>query len=185
MPRLVGRLGHVIISNVHVGGIAVERAWNVICSEQLLPYIRTAALKKPDKILVVVDRENRQNCCAELAISALASFQEGLRAVNLSADVAIVLSDKKFESIIMADYDLVDGMPILSRKVSPNFGNSLDGKDPRSILKSALKPGAAYHKVRHGAQLASKMNFTPTVLARSRSLRKLVKEIPNCSQSCL
>lgn len=176
VPKIVGRLGHVVVSNANLGGCAGE--WDQIVIAQILPFVQTAALKKPDKILIVVDKEKRPECCPALAERAVSILAAGLSKVNLTTPLSLVISDKKFESVVMADYELVDRLPILSRPVSPDFGASLDGKDPKPILERGLKHGLAYHKVRHGGALASKMRLdSEDVLRRSRSLRKLVKEL--------
>jgi hypothetical protein len=147
-------------------------------SAQILPYVQTAALKHPDKILIVVDREKRPECCPTLVERAARIIADGLQHANMEAAFSIVISDRKFESILMADYELVDRLPIISRSISNDFGASLDDKDPKSIVVRALKPGKAYHKVRHGGALASKMRLgNEMVLSRSRSLRKLVREL--------
>lgn len=176
VPKIVGRLGHVVISNVQVGGCPED--WEGTFGRIILPYVKTAALKNPDKILIVVDREKRTRCCVTLAQIALTIIGNGLQDENLEANVSLVISDKKFEAIIMADYELVDRLPILARPVSPDFAPTLDGTDPKSVVGKALRPGQKYHKVKHGGALASKMRLAdPVVLTRSRSLRKLVKEL--------
>jgi hypothetical protein len=176
VPKIAGRLGNVVVSNANLGGCAAD--WDYAFSNQILPYVRTAALKKPDKILIVVDKEKRQGCCGGLAERAAGILADGLAEVNLPTPFSIVIADRKFESVVMADYELVDRLPILSRPVSADFGPTLNAKDPKPILERALQAGAAYHKVRHGAALASKMRLDDeVVLQRSRSLRKLVKEL--------
>lgn len=176
IPKIVGRLGHVVVSNANIGGCCQD--WDQTFSAQILPYVRTAALKRPDKILIIVDRERRPECCPSLVQRAITIVTNGLLQVNLATPFSIVVSDKKFESIVMADYELVDRLPILERAVSPDFGESLDGKNPKPIVDRALKPGMSYHKVRHGGALASRMRLDDEiVLRRSRSLRKLVHEL--------
>jgi len=176
VPKIVGRLGHVVISNVHAGGCVDD--WDLTFERKILPYVKTAALKSPDKILIVVDREKRPLCCGGLASRALQILSVGLTAENLTASLSLVISDRKFESIIMADYELMDRLPILSRSVSPDFGIVLDGTDPKAVVDRALKPGKKYDKVRHGGALASSMRLEDlTVQSRSRSLRKLLKEL--------
>jgi hypothetical protein len=114
----------------------------------------------------------------QLAAKATRILSEGLRSANLESSFTVVVSDKKFEVVVMSDYELVDRMTILAHPVSGNFGPSLDGKNPKPIVDRALRPGQKYHKVRHGSGLASKMRLDDaTVLSRSRSLRKLVKEL--------
>jgi len=176
MPKFIGRLGHTVVSNVHVGGC--DDDWDRTFERTILPYVRTAALIGPDKILVVVDRERRVQCCPTLARGALQILANGLSAVNLTATVAVVVSDRKFETVLMADYELVDTMSILAGPVSQDFGATLDGTDPKVIVDRGLKHGNKYRKVLHGAALASKMRLDdPTVLARSRALGKIVKEL--------
>lgn len=148
VPKLVGRLGHVVVSNANLGGCGDD--WDYMFSVQILPYVQTAALKRPDKILIVVDRERRPDCCPQLVQRATTILAKGLQQVNIPASFSIVVSDRKFESVVMADYELVDRLPILSRSVVGDFGASIDGKDPKAILERALLPGKAYHKVRHG-----------------------------------
>jgi hypothetical protein len=175
LPKVAGRLGNHVINNVHISGCFED--WDQTIAK-ILPYVKTAALKQPDKILVVVDREQRTQCCSDLARVALESLRDGLLKENLRANVVVIISDKKFEAVVMADYELVDTLEILSRPVSPDFAPTLDGTDPKSLVDAALKPGKKYDKVRHGGALASKMRLNDErVLARSRSLRKLVKEL--------
>jgi hypothetical protein len=176
VPKIVGRLGHVVVSNVHVGGCADD--WNQVFEVQMLPFIKTAALKNPDKILIVVDREARVDCTPTLAAKAIQIVSAGLQAAKLNIPFTIVISDRQFEVLVMADYDLVDKLDILRQPVAPHFGDCLDGINPKAIIDSLLKPGRKYHKVKHGGALASKMRLADqTVLARSRSLRKIVKEL--------
>lgn len=173
VPRLVGRLGHQVIHNSCLYGCSTD--WERTIEFQVLPQVRTAALKNPDKILIVVDRERHHLCCPRLAATAGAIVQNGLAASNLVANVAIVVSDRVFESIVMADYQLVDGLGILTHPAADRLGAELDGKNPVSLIRDIMRPGSKYDKKRHGATLASTMGLgDQKVLARSRSLRKLV-----------
>lgn len=130
VPKIVGRLGNVVVSNVNIGGCAED--WDYSFSNQILPHVQAVALKQPDKILIVVDKERRPLCSPELATRASSIIEQGLLAVSLVTPFAIVVSDKKFESIVMADYELVDRLPILQGPISGSFGPSLDGKGPKT-----------------------------------------------------
>ena len=178
VPKIVGRLGHVVVHNTCLYGCPTD--WERTFKGEVLPQVQTAALKQPDKILVVVDREKRPECCPELAAKASKILADGLRAVNLVANVAVVVSDRTFEVVVMADYELVDSLDIFRQSVIEQLGASLDGKNPVSLVREMIKPGSKYNKRSHGAKLASKMKLEDeTVLARSRSLRKLIKELTN------
>src|SRR5690242_13377820 len=125
IPKIVGRLGHTVVFNSHVGGCMPD--WDRTFELKILPYVKTAALRNPDKVLVVVDREKRAECCGRLAERALGILTDGLTSANLAACLSVVVSNRKFESIVMADYEFVDKLPILSRPVSSDFGLELDG----------------------------------------------------------
>jgi hypothetical protein len=178
VPRIAGNLGHTIIFNAHAGGCSAD--WEYAVSKEILPFVLTAALKRPDKILVVLDREDRPGCCGELAGQARQLLVDGLTAKGLQGNVAVVVSNKKFEAIIMADYELVDTLPCLARPVCRDFGPALDGKNPLNVIKPALRSGKTYHKLRDGGYLASRLRLdSPVVYARSKCLRKLVRELPS------
>jgi hypothetical protein len=173
VPKLVGRLGHQVIHNSCLYGCNTD--WEKTIEFKVLPQVRTAALKNPDKILVVVDRERQDRCCPQLAATAAAIVGQGLQAVNLVSDFSIIVSDRVFEVIVMADYELVDKLGILTQAAEQHLGVDLDGKNPLSLVRGMLKPGCKYDKKKHGAALASKMRLSDAaVLARSRTLRKLV-----------
>jgi hypothetical protein len=173
VPKLVGRMGHQVVHNSCLYGCNAD--WEKTIESQVLPQVRTAALKNPDKILIVVDRERHDRCCPQLAAQAAEIVSQGLHASNLTGDVSIVVSDRVFEVIVMADYDLVDRLGIFTHPTTETLGPELDGKNPVSLVREIMKPGCKYDKKKHGAALASKMRIADqTVLARSRSLRRLL-----------
>jgi hypothetical protein len=69
---------------------------------------------------------------------------------------------------------------MFKRPLSRLIGGITDGKDILSIINANLKPSRNWDKIRFGLALAKKLDLSKgTVLQRSRSLRKFVKELTN------
>jgi len=177
LPTIVGRRGHTVVGNLIVNGCSED--WELAISSKVIPRVFGMAEKQPDKILITLDRERRPRCSPLLAQSALQLIGDALTAKNMKCSVAIVVADLSFESILFADYSLVDRLAILRTPLSPRLGATLDGKNALAHIADCLLPGKSYDKVVHGRALAQKLRLDEAgVLNRSRSLRKLLKEIP-------
>src|SRR4051812_21151019 len=88
-PKLVGRLGHVLIHRSQIGGAMED--WEATIKIKVLPQVQTAALKKPDKLVILLDREGRSECCPTLAGAAIAIIAAGLAAENLTCPFCIIV----------------------------------------------------------------------------------------------
>jgi hypothetical protein len=177
LPTILGRLGHVVVGTLTCNGCPEN--WEQAIRQKVTPRVFGLAEKEPDKVLVVLDREDRSECCPDLARSALNLISEALRLRNVTCSVAVIVADRTFESILFADYENLDRLTILNGPVSHSFGEATDGLKVLSSLKGQLQPGQRYDKVYHGKGLAQRLKLDDAnVLARSRPLRKLLKEAP-------
>src|SRR6266480_3984846 len=74
VPTLVSKLGHVVVGVHHLGGAGTDFAWNKLFVNKIFPYVRGFAVKRPenrpDRVVIVLDRERRQECCGALARQA-------------------------------------------------------------------------------------------------------------------
>jgi hypothetical protein len=174
MPVLIARFGHTPIGTLTINGAAID--WEKTIRHKVVPRIFGLIQKHPDKILVVLDREDR-DCCPQLARIALSIIQNELGAAANLCDIAVIVSDRYFECTLFADYDLIDRLAILSEHISQHIGDTTDGVNVFGLLHSALMPGKRYDKVTHGLGLARKMSLSDDVIARSRALQKLKKEL--------
>jgi len=90
----------------------------------------------------------------------------------------VVVANREFETIVFADYAVVDNLGCLKGPISQTFAVSTDSQNVLGWLKGHLKPGHSYDRPRDGKILAQKMDLSsPVVLNRSRALRKLIKEL--------
>jgi len=96
---------------------------------------------------------------------------------GLDHRLSVIICDRTIESLLFADYELLDRMKIHSGKLSVRIGDTVDGKNLIGLLAQHLRPGEKYDKTVHGRALSRTMRFSEDVLARSRSLRKLRKEL--------
>lgn len=175
VPCILGRLGHIVIKVMTING--TFESWEKTIRTKVVPRALRMAQRNPDKIVVALDRENREPCCPDLAASAKAIIEDELSAANLQCALGIVISDPEFESTIFADYGNVDALAILCDRVSHGFGPVTDGVNVLAHVNAALRPGASYDKVVHGHALSQKLSLeNGTVLGHNRALRKLVKE---------
>lgn len=176
-PKLLGRLGHVVLTPLSIHGSSGN--WEQLLLRKVVPRIRALALKAPDKIIIMLDREDRPDCTAELARQATQVISHEITNFKITCSIAIIIADKYFECLLFADYDLLDSMPIFSERVSPRLGDTTDGKNVLALAKAALREGERYRKNEHGPILARRINLDSTAVAgRNRALRKLLKEAP-------
>jgi hypothetical protein len=179
VPKLVGRLGHAVVLTLKFdGGNNDECPWESLIDSRVVPRVIGAAEKGPDKILVVIDREGRNDCSPELGEQALQIIHSGLADRNLTARVGIVVCDRRFENLLMADTELVDNFKFLLSRFSDKIGQHSDGKNVVRLFNECCPKTQRYDKLAHGIALARNMAITSqAVQSRSRSLRKLVKEL--------
>ena len=179
IPSLLGRRGHTVIGRLTLNGGNGKSLWAALIRNKVFPRVRGMALKRPDKVLVVLDREDRSDCCPTLASTAAAILQQALAAENIVCCLSIVVCDRNFENALFADVQLVDRLAIIApqHKFSTSVPASLDGVNVLARLKSCLAPGQCYDKVRHSLALIRELDYNDAqVLQRSRCLQKLIKE---------
>ena len=179
LPKFVGRLGHVVVGQARIVMPNPEFNWERLFELRIVPLVHAMLTKNPDKILMVLDKEHRPDCCPELARRGLAVIAQHCGHCLGCCQVGVVISDMNFESVLFADYEVVDQLTILeSENVSSTFPPSTDGQNVLPWISHSLKPGHAYQKIRDGMFLAKRIQLTSQhVQARNRSLRKLVHEL--------
>ncbi|MGA2240466.1 MAG: hypothetical protein ABSH11_00280 [Verrucomicrobiota bacterium] len=184
VPELASKLAHTITGRHHLHGVGGDYPWDEVCNKLVYPYVRAFALqslaKRPDKVLIVVDREKRAECCGSLATLGEKILREKLAKENLNITLSIILPNPQFECWLLADTELLDKSPLFKRPLSRLIGDATDGKDILTIINGNLRPSRNWDKKRYGLAMAKKMDLSKAiVLRRSRSLRKFVKEMTN------
>jgi|SRR5579862_5288916 len=178
LPKLAGRLGNDVVGRARTITVSSDFDWELFFEKRVAPLVLLMLGKRPEKIIVVLDREDRQECPAELARVGLRILVRDCGYCLNGCALAVVISDRKFESMLFADYAVVDTLPILARPISQDFPATTDRHSVISWLSPALVDGCSYDKVQHGAFLAQRLDVeSPSVRARSRSLQKLIKEL--------
>lgn len=179
VPTIVGRLGHQVVGVMHIrGGCDLGYDWPRFVGERIAPAVEIMAYRKPEKIVVVLDREDRDACSPELARTGLTIVQEKCGRFLGNCEVGIVVSNRRFECLLFADYQGVDRLPILRMPVSGSFPPTTEGENVIRWIHGALRRGFAYDKIRDGKFLAQRIALRdPVVLGRSRSLSKLVSDL--------
>jgi hypothetical protein len=154
--------------------------WQTLVETRVFPRVRGMALKAPDRVLVVLDREARVDCTPTLAAQCTLVLAQALAAENIACNLRVVVCDRKFENAIFADVSIVDHLQIVdpNKKFSAQVPANIDGVNVLAKLNDCIAEGKCYDKLLHGLALARKLNYdNPDVLQKSRCLRKLISEM--------
>lgn len=177
LPTIAGRMGNVVVGQMIVGTNGEKFDWALLIEKKVVPRVLAMAERAPDKIVVAVDREGRDECPPELAAQGLQIIRERCGHRLGGCAVALVVSNRRFENTLFADYEAVDSLPILSGPVSHLLPTETDGHNVLGLIRGSTRPGACYDKELHGAFLARRIRVEDEgCLKRSRTLQKLVKE---------
>ncbi len=150
--------------------------------KKVFPLLRAFAHKqssgRPDKVIIVIDRERRSDCCPDLSYIANSVLSSSLAAENIEISFSVIIPDPCFECWLFANVEALDSSPLFKTKPSTVIGVTTDGRDMIDVIRPCLKPGIKWDKVRFGKGLAQRIDLRDNVvLSASRSLRKLVKEL--------
>ncbi len=182
LPTLISKYGHTIVGVYSLGGVGGKYPWVELFTIKIYPYVRAFALKhpagRPDKVLVILDREEREECCGTLASTAQALLRKKMEEDKLTMTLSVVLANRQLECWLLADTTALDMSPLFKNSISGLLGENVDERNVLNIIKANLKSGVNWNKRRYSKKLAQHLDIkNPKVLGRSRSLRKLVKEI--------
>lgn len=148
--------------------------------EHLLPYIRLAELKGAKTIIVLVDREWREQCAPALAndiAEEMVRQNPRYSTDRTGPGVRVVCPDHCLENWLIADPDAFATHAYIARKVAHKVGSKADCKPALDIIKWAFRKGLTYHKAKDAPRLAAVVRvLDPTVRRRSKSLDKFLRE---------
>lgn len=182
LPTLVAKNEHVIVGTYNLGGVGDYFPWEALMRKKVYPLLRAFAYKqvagRPDKVIIVIDREKRVDCPPTLAAAGVSILGGCLAAENIVMNFSLVVPDPVFECWLLANVRALDESPFFKTKVSTVIGATTDGTHMLKSIKTCLKRGVKWDKVKFGKALAQRLDIrNDTVLGASRSLRKFVKEI--------
>lgn len=183
LPNMAAQLGHVVVGCHSLGGVGSNYPLDALFTKKIFPYVRGFAVKnansRPDKVIIVFDREDRAECCGSLANMGLSLLQQQLSEHNLQMPLAVVIPNRLFECWLLANTTVLDNSPIMQRPISLELGNVVDEISVSSVIRRNLRPGHSWDKPKYGKALVQRLDLRdPRVLQASRSLRKFVKELP-------
>lgn len=137
------------------------------------PKIDVLTARSVDAIVLLIDREDRQECPVQLATS----IEDAFRAMDCS-HVHVAVKDRKFENWLIADADVFRNLQAryrvtqaFRRAISPNKADSV--ADAEELLNRIVVSGE-YHKRRDAAQITALLNAT-NMAQNSRSFRRFLR----------
>jgi hypothetical protein len=133
--------------------------------------------KGVDSIVILIDKETRQDCTGELVQAVEREARERLAVHSTTATLAVVFKVSKFENWLVADPPglrvlaaMFENVERIEKQVAPNRA---DGVDALGLLKACSRKGG-YHKVKGALAICEQLDPVRAA-ANSRSLRKLLK----------
>ncbi|MHA1813412.1 MAG: DUF4276 family protein [Candidatus Thorarchaeota archaeon] len=183
-PLLLKPLGLRLAGILHFGGQfqtrnATDLARFVTC--RIVPRVQAMRRKGVASIVVVLDREERNDCPGQLASNIEAIIVHELHAQYQYAGqppISVVCADRRFENWLIADPDGIARHKLIQDSPSRAVGSQADGKDAIMIINRVLRHGRSYMKTTHGPQLAKHVRILePGVRSRSHSLDKLIRTL--------
>jgi hypothetical protein len=180
IPALLRRAGASPGAPIVFRGQALGCDVSVLVQRKLLSPTRAAVLKNHSKVLVILDRETRENCPGEFACSVLAELVRQLRS-NFGYEgqppVCVICADRSLENWLISDPEGLATHAYIDKDILGRVGANADGRNAVEIIKWAYRANSRYHKRRDAPSLAAKVRVEEQdVRRRSKSLDKLLRE---------
>lgn len=137
------------------------------------PKIDVLTARGVDKIVVLIDKEDRQECPSQFANDIEAAFG-AIGCFNIQ----VAVKNRKFENWLVADVDVFDQLrsryrvtKTFRKAISPNKADSVP--DAESLLNKIVLSGE-YHKRRDAAQITG-LQEADKMAQNSRSFRRFLR----------
>lgn len=131
-----------------------------------------------DLIVILIDKENRQDCTVELVRSIEREASERLAKLDPEARVQVVLKISCLENWLVADPEALRNLTGLFERierVERQVENRADSLNALELLKSCSRQ-KSYDKPRGAVAICKKLD-PQRAAANSRSFRKLLKTL--------
>ncbi|HEY0735331.1 MAG TPA: DUF4276 family protein [Herpetosiphonaceae bacterium] len=137
------------------------------------PAIKILRGKQAQKVIILIDRENREVCSGAWA----AEITNALAAKYGSVAFGVVIKNSCFENWLVADTRVFTKLPkrfslsdTAIRKIQPNKADRIDAQ---KLIKEAAR-GNAYHKVTDAMRIMAEAEIM-SIAANSRSFRRFLR----------
>jgi hypothetical protein len=183
LPRILSEFGIQYYGHpFNLRGKGFSENVSDIVKEDLLFAVETVSRTRPDKILIVTDKENRQLCPGQYASMILNDLKKklkrrvGTRHYKLIPCISVVVADSMYENWILADPDGISSLKSLVKRNPKNaIKGQADTKNAIRILNDCLIK--EYTKPYDSIELTKRVRFKNIeVQSRSKSLKKFLKE---------
>jgi hypothetical protein len=168
------RTEHILLSPLYAD--LQPKAGTLKLVRAALPAVRVLAKKGAQRVLIILDHEDRPECVPSWRSRLEAAFNQPCKNAGV-VEVRVVLKVQKYENWLISDPGAIKSMPqrfnLSNGNKSEIAPNKADRADGMRILKASAQ-GAEYHKVQDAVALMDK--FDPYVAAgNSRSFRRFLR----------
>lgn len=169
VPVLLRNLGLAPSVPYNLHGQSVDESLDRYVRRAIIPAVDICLQKHPDIVLVLLDREDRDQCPGSLA-SMIAKIINRQR-------VAVVIANRRIENWIIADSANVNRSKLVNNPLPRLKPAEADGRNALEMIKRAMSP-TGYKKATHGVALLARVNcIDKHVRARSASIDKFVRSV--------
>lgn len=181
LPALMQRVdtphevrGRVVHAHIHpLGGIPK------LVHRLIVPVKALVEQRRADKVVVLLDREQRRRCCGDIAHELKGALERECARQAIGVLIEVVLKDRTFENWLVADPEALRKSPkrfdvksSFVKQVEPDRADAADGL---KLLKAATRKGG-YDKVADGRLILSVADPL-RIGANSRSFRRFLRVI--------
>jgi len=176
-PQLNRRSGNRIVATmrVNVSPLAPDK----VIAHKCAPLLVAAKAKSAERVVVLLDREQRDECAGDIA----SSLEFAISARSPGPIICVVLKDRTYENWLLADVDALAAQPGrfrltqgLVKAVQPDRADSCTGI--QLLGKAAIK--VPYSKVEDSVRICRKMDLG-RASQHSRSLRRFLRIIDDAA----
>lgn len=136
--------------------------------------------KGANRVVVLVDLENRRECPGDFALEIKRNILEELEVQGKSIQIDVVIKNRKYENWLIADLRTLRSFRRrfrigigIQRAISPNKADNVDAE---KLLKQSVIPSQTFHKVRDAKTIMGRAN-PHRIAANSRSFRRFLRVV--------
>ncbi len=178
VPELLERLGERRTTPAVFQGQGSEMTPEAVVN-RMIGCVRAQLSKKIRRLLVILDRENREECAPSLARRIYDALVRRLakEGVHSPCAISVICPDRMFENWLLADPRGLSEHKYILDSCGTNAPANVDGSDGKNDLSKLFVANRKYAEGKMTGDLARNIRAECTVVQkRSRSLRKFVKE---------
>ncbi|MCX6640641.1 MAG: DUF4276 family protein [bacterium] len=171
------RLFNLLVSEARKTEAITFRNQQLRVSPKVFRQVEAALKRKPEKIVLVFDREDNPQCPGEFAEMVRDRIEEQVNGIT-ARNFSVICADHMVENWVLADQEVFNCKLFEKKEVANRVKNRADCQDAIKILRDGFYKNNSYHKTKHLPSLAKSLKMKdPQIKKRSPSFAKFLREL--------